>query len=267
MSQTRCSWCDSVHRHPPFAGLGRNTSIQDSYNLAWKLAYVIQGKAGPSLLHSYTAERQPVGAEIVRVANDAFRNHLAIWKCLGVMDQNGKEVADALMGAAGAKARNEFREAMHKTVYELQTLGALLTAVCHQAKRGIGTEMNQLYQSNAILSSDEAASFQHTVDPITHYDVSTYPGKRLPHVWLTTPIPSALISTHDLAGKGKFTLFTGPSSAVSSWISAARQAGESMGIGIECYSVGIGGDYNDCYSDWSSISGIEEDGCILVRPE
>ncbi len=39
---------DAVHRHPPTNGLGLNTSIQDSYNLAWKLAHVIAGTAGPA---------------------------------------------------------------------------------------------------------------------------------------------------------------------------------------------------------------------------
>src|SRR2546430_1407295 len=41
---------DAVHRHPPSNGLGSNTSIQDAYNLAWKLAHVLKGKADPSLL-------------------------------------------------------------------------------------------------------------------------------------------------------------------------------------------------------------------------
>ena len=35
---------DAVHRHPPSNGLGSNTSIQDAYNLAWKLAYVLKGR-------------------------------------------------------------------------------------------------------------------------------------------------------------------------------------------------------------------------------
>ena len=39
---------DACHRHPPSNGLGSNTSIQDAYNLAWKLALVLQGKAAPS---------------------------------------------------------------------------------------------------------------------------------------------------------------------------------------------------------------------------
>src|ERR671920_379180 len=44
---------DAVHRHPPSNGLGSNTSIQDAYNLAWKLAYVLRGTAGEALLDSY----------------------------------------------------------------------------------------------------------------------------------------------------------------------------------------------------------------------
>src|SRR6478736_3066824 len=48
---------DAVHRHPPSNGLGSNTSIQKAYNLAWKLAYVLKGKAGAGLLDSYDAER------------------------------------------------------------------------------------------------------------------------------------------------------------------------------------------------------------------
>lgn len=44
------SFClgDAVHRHPPFNGLGSNTCIQDAFNLAWKVAYVIQGMTGLS---------------------------------------------------------------------------------------------------------------------------------------------------------------------------------------------------------------------------
>ena len=38
---------DAVHRHPPSNGLGSNTSVQDSYNLCWKLAMVLRGTAGP----------------------------------------------------------------------------------------------------------------------------------------------------------------------------------------------------------------------------
>jgi 2,4-dichlorophenol 6-monooxygenase len=40
---------DAVHRHPPTNGLGSNTCVQDAFNLTWKLALVLQGKAGPAL--------------------------------------------------------------------------------------------------------------------------------------------------------------------------------------------------------------------------
>lgn len=57
---------DAAHIHSPAGGQGMNTGIQDAYNLAWKLALVIKGKAKPSLLKSYHKERYPVVKEIVK---------------------------------------------------------------------------------------------------------------------------------------------------------------------------------------------------------
>ena len=62
---------DAVHRHPPSSGLGSNTCIQDAFNLAWKLAYVVKGWAGPGLLDSYSLERAPVGRQVVLRANQS----------------------------------------------------------------------------------------------------------------------------------------------------------------------------------------------------
>ncbi len=56
---------DAAHIHPPTGGQGMNTGIQDAYNLAWKLALVLEGAAPAALLDSYEAERRPVGAEVV----------------------------------------------------------------------------------------------------------------------------------------------------------------------------------------------------------
>ena len=64
---------DACHRHPPSNGLGSNTSIQDAYNLSWKLAYVLRGKAGPELLDSYDAERAPIGRQIVTAGQPEHR--------------------------------------------------------------------------------------------------------------------------------------------------------------------------------------------------
>jgi 2-polyprenyl-6-methoxyphenol hydroxylase-like FAD-dependent oxidoreductase len=66
---------DAAHIHPPTGGQGMNTGIQDGYNLAWKLALVLQGAAPDSLLDSYEAERRPVGAEVVartRAASEGY---------------------------------------------------------------------------------------------------------------------------------------------------------------------------------------------------
>jgi len=66
---------DAAHIHPPTGGQGMNTGIQDAYNLAWKLALVLDGAAPETLLDSYEAERRPVGAEVVartRVASEGY---------------------------------------------------------------------------------------------------------------------------------------------------------------------------------------------------
>jgi putative polyketide hydroxylase len=56
---------DAAHLIPPVGGYGMNTGIQDAHNLAWKLAGVLAGWAGPSLLDTYEAERQPVLARLL----------------------------------------------------------------------------------------------------------------------------------------------------------------------------------------------------------
>lgn len=56
---------DACHIHPPTGGQGMNTGIQDAYNLAWKLALVAKGDAGPRLLDSYGAERRPVAEAVI----------------------------------------------------------------------------------------------------------------------------------------------------------------------------------------------------------
>ncbi|MER7702621.1 FAD-dependent monooxygenase [Kitasatospora sp. NPDC097605] len=53
---------DCAHVHPTAGGLGMNTGIQDAWNLAWKLGYVLRGLAGPALLDTYQEERLPIAA-------------------------------------------------------------------------------------------------------------------------------------------------------------------------------------------------------------
>jgi 2,4-dichlorophenol 6-monooxygenase len=63
---------DAAHRHPPSNGLGSNSSIQDAFNLCWKLASVVKGHAGEALLDSYNTERAPVAKQIVTRANQSI---------------------------------------------------------------------------------------------------------------------------------------------------------------------------------------------------
>lgn len=65
---------DAAHIHPPTGGQGMNTGIQDAYNLAWKLALVVDGKAPEALLDSYETERLPVGMDVVARTVAASRN-------------------------------------------------------------------------------------------------------------------------------------------------------------------------------------------------
>lgn len=59
---------DAGHVMPPTGGFGGNTGVSDAYNLAWKLAHVLDGTAGPALLDTYDVERRPVGEFTVEQA-------------------------------------------------------------------------------------------------------------------------------------------------------------------------------------------------------
>ncbi|KAF8159647.1 pentachlorophenol 4-monooxygenase [Crassisporium funariophilum] len=69
---------DAGHVHSPTGGQGMNSSIQDSFNLGWKLALVAKGFAGPSLLQTYTEERIPVIKDLIQqtttILNETLNN-------------------------------------------------------------------------------------------------------------------------------------------------------------------------------------------------
>ena len=56
---------DACHTHSPKAGQGMNVSMQDGFNLGWKLASVLTGRCSPKLLQTYSGERQAVAAELI----------------------------------------------------------------------------------------------------------------------------------------------------------------------------------------------------------
>ncbi|KAH7072513.1 FAD binding domain-containing protein [Paraphoma chrysanthemicola] len=247
---------DAVHRHPPFNGLGSNTCIQDAYNLAWKIAQVVKGEAGPALLSSYSAERQPVGVDIVTRANQGFRDHYAVWNALGMtLDTKIERV----------QAFNELRAATPAGEARRQLLREAITGTAREF-HAVGWEMNQRYVSEAIYLGDEATPRPPLPsDPVLYHEITTYPGSRLPHAWLNTKVPGKQLSTIDLAGQGRFILLTGIGG--DKWRAAGQSVGGVLGIDIPVYSIGWGQDYEDVYFDWSRRREIREDGCILLRPD
>ena len=64
---------DAAHVHSPVGAQGMNTGLQDAYNLAWKLALVVQGKADATLLDSYEAERIPVAQHLLETTDRGFK--------------------------------------------------------------------------------------------------------------------------------------------------------------------------------------------------
>src|SRR4030095_7179937 len=56
---------DACHTHSPKAGQGMNVSMQDAFNLGWKLVSVLQGCSVPKILHTYSAERQTIAKELI----------------------------------------------------------------------------------------------------------------------------------------------------------------------------------------------------------
>jgi 2-polyprenyl-6-methoxyphenol hydroxylase-like FAD-dependent oxidoreductase len=68
---------DAAHVVPPNGGFGGNTGVQDAHNLAWKLALVLDGQAGPGLLETYDAERRPIGELTVEQAYARYVTRVA----------------------------------------------------------------------------------------------------------------------------------------------------------------------------------------------
>lgn len=245
---------DAVHRHPPSNGLGSNTSIQDAYNLCWKLKYVLEGRAAPALLDSYSLERQPVGKQIVTRANKSIGEFPPIFEAVGLLSST--DPAEARKNIAARKAptaegkerRRKLYEAIAHKSYEFN---------CH------GVEMNQRYSSGAVVC-DGTPEPAYRRDPELYYQATTWPGAHLPHVWVEHR--GVRKSTLDLAGKGRFVLITGIGG--DCWKTAAAAVKARYGVEVEVVTIGPSGcDAIDIYADWYRGSEVEEDGCVLVRPD
>lgn len=230
---------DAVHRHPPSGGLGSNTGIQDAFNLAWKLAYVIKGYATQAILDSYSAERVPVAAQIVERANlsrveyQPFRD--AVARGAAPSADRGEDVA----------TRDAIADAMMLKNYEFNAQGV---------------ELNQRYASQAILPDDPDEE-QWARDRELFVQPSTRPGAHLPHAWLVG-MDGTRVSTLDMVGGGDFVLLTGLAGAA--WSDAVARLARPY---LRIVRIGDPG-AKDLYGDWRRASaGVHEAGALLVRPD
>lgn len=246
---------DAAHRHPPSNGLGSNTSIQDSFNLAWKLAAVLKGQAAPALLDSYSVERAPVAKQIVTRANQSIAEFGPIFEALGMGEGVDPEVMQKNLVArcdstdAAEAQRDAIRKAIAFKKYEFDAHGV---------------EMNQRYKSDAVVTDGQSEpAFER--DAELHYQATTWPGARVPHCWLFDHDTGEQFSTLDLSGGGSFTLFTGIGG--EAWEEVAKSVGAEFGLNVVVHVIGPRRKYVDHTGDWARAREVSDKGCVLVRPD
>jgi 2,4-dichlorophenol 6-monooxygenase len=243
---------DAIHRHPPSNGLGSNTSVQDSYNLAWKLASVLRGQADPTLLESYSAERAPVAKRIVTRANKSAREFADIFEALGIAGlEDPAEMVRAIEERKagtpeGAAKRAALVKAMDMKNYEFNAHGV---------------ELGQFYESSAVISDGTRPA--PSPDEDLFHVMSTSPGAHLPHAWVGDHVTK--LAMMDVAPYDRWTLITGV--AGEAWERAAEKAAAELGVPVGTVVVGPGREVTDLYYDWAKLREVEEDGALLVRPD
>lgn len=236
---------DAIHRHPPSGGLGSNTSIQDAFNLGWKLALVINGHAGPGLLDSYTAERAPVAEQIVTRANRSRRDFQLLRDAVAPFADPLEAAAELATGTGeqAVAARAALERALDAKHYEFNAHGV---------------ELNQLYRSAAVVPAEPSAPSG--VDEELVALTVCEPGRKLPHAWLVGRDGKRL-STLDLIGNSRFTLITGPSGRV--WRAVTRYESPDL---LHVVVIGEPG-AQDLYFEWAKLRPTSDAGAVLVRPD
>lgn len=244
---------DAAHRHPPANGLGSNTSVQDAYNLAWKLSHVVRGLAGEGLLDSYHDERQPVGRQVVDRALESVGIFSQIPSIFGVeagqSDEEGQAALDRFFSNSdeGRDRRARLDQVLAQNEYHFNAHGV---------------ELGQRYRSTAAVPGAEPMP-EYTRDPELYYQPTTWPGAYLPHVWVVRS--GMRVSTLDLAGDGAFTLLTGIGG--DDWARAARIVAEELGVDLRVRAIGRGREVDDAYSAWTAVREVGDHGALLIRPD
>ncbi|GAA3059653.1 FAD-dependent monooxygenase [Actinokineospora globicatena] len=250
---------DAAHRHPPSGALGLNTGMQDAHNLAWKLAAVLAGTAGPALLRSYEAERRPVAERVVRRALYSAFNQISMTAGTGVSPVGSPAWNRAQLTALFADTEDgETRRAILGEYFATNRI----------TTEHLGLELGYDYADSPCVLPDGSAPPPRDPLGVDHHP-SARPGHRLPHAWLR--LGDERVHTHHLVRPGRFLLLAG--AAGQGWVEAATAAG------IDAYRVGPqppsptppaeppGSTPPAHGGDWSRLRGHDDDGAVLVRPD
>ena len=148
---------DACHLHPPFGGYGMNMGVADGVDLGWKLAALVQGWGGETLLASYEAERRPVHEWVL---DEAVANHATLGNQLNA---EGIE-ADT---QAGATLRRE--------------IGARIQAAKLREFVTLGVVLGYRYDQSPVIVDDGTPQPE---PDFINYVPSSRPGSLAPHAWL-----------------------------------------------------------------------------------
>ena len=149
---------DAAHLVIPTGGLGMNTGIGDAVDLSWKLAATLAGWGGPALLDSYEAERRQVGERNVGASRYASGGRRR-WRSMYRPDIRAAT-------PAGAATRRD--------------LARVADVEQRKTNEMIGAELGYRYVDSPIIA-DVPGGPEHL---FREYAPTTWPGARLPHVWL-----------------------------------------------------------------------------------
>jgi 2,4-dichlorophenol 6-monooxygenase len=231
-------------------------SIADAYNLGWKLALVLAGRAGAALLDSYSAERQPVGEQGVQRAITSLQEGAAVEAALGYEPGQAAEAGWQALntlyepGPTGDERRNALRKAIELSNYQFNAHGV---------------ELGYRYRSDAIVD-DGSPDPNPTIparDPQLYYQATTRPGARVPHARLERDgVP---LSSLDLVDDLGFALLTGVGG--EAWGHAAAEASARAGVPARVHVIGGRDGVTDPYGEWAGLREVEATGCVLVRPD
>ncbi|MGA7325032.1 MAG: FAD-dependent monooxygenase [Rhodomicrobium sp.] len=244
---------DAAHRHPPTGGLGLNSAVHDAYNLCWKLALVLRGKAGIKLLDTYGEERRPVDDANVQNSLKAAFNHFNIDKALALSPEKSIQ-----------EKWEELRPLWEDRPNSAEKRHAVNSAIVSQTIefRHHNIEFGYTYASSAIV--DDGTPKPVPLDKIRIYEPGTRPGHPLPHAFVERQ--GQRIALNTLVHGGKFVLIAGEDG--QPWIDVGRELAKRFGIDLAAIRIGVlEGDYVDARCAWTKQREIGRQGAVLVRPD